>query len=176
MQRLIRYTLWGAAGVFLLVLALRDLQLDRTLDASVARFDRATPYLSTFGPNARVARTRDGVRVVGEPVYVYLRIPRWFRRVTVEFAYENPAGLPEVRFGPRTHPTSWAFDLHPISMEGSLVRAELPFTLQRSWQTERNEYQFLLSAPGANAERPIVLRSLRVTATRDPVCVARWCV
>jgi hypothetical protein len=191
---IIQWLVWGAAGAFLFVLALRDVQLDRTLEVAVERFDRATSYLSTFGPNARVERTRDAVRITGEPVYVTLRMPRWFREVVVEIAYENPTELPEVEIGPRTHPTSWQFDLRSLEDRrdaygpdesgaevvvrqfGNLIRAQVPFTLHRNWQVERNVYQFLVSVSGASPERPIIIRSLRVTAKREPICIGRLCL
>lgn len=180
---------WGSAGAFLLALALRDLQLDRTLVLE-ARLDRATPYLSTLGPPARVVQGEKrpqesfSVHVVGEPVYVNLRIPRWFRRATVELTYENSSNIP-LKLGVRTHPTQWAFEFPeplPLSLplpegRGETIRTlRVPFALQRAWQVERNVYRFVLSAPGVSAEQPIVIHALRVTAEREPVCVRRFCV
>lgn len=186
LRRSIRFVAWVAAALLLLALALRDLQLDRRLDIS-ARFDRATPYLSTFGPPARVELEGKkrysvpfSVRVVGEPVYVNLRIPRWFRRATVELAYENPGNIP-FKLGVRTHPTQWAFQFPdalncPTPGVGRSTCLHVPFDLQRSWQVERNVYRFVLSAPGVSAEQPIVIRGLRVVAEREPVCIGRLCI
>ncbi|MBI4449505.1 hypothetical protein HY634_00420 [Candidatus Uhrbacteria bacterium] len=195
LRRSIRPLVWVVAGTFIIALALRDLQVDRRLDV-MARLDRATPYLSTLGPPSRVALSVDRTTVLGEPVYVNLRIPRWFRRVTVELQYENPNNLP-LRFGVRTHPTEWAFQFpepephllalrtNPLSLPLPEARGEsvsevktlrVPFDLQRAWQVERNVYRFVLSAPGANAEQPIVIYGLRVTAERNPICLGGWCI
>ncbi|MFH1098940.1 MAG: hypothetical protein V1723_03400 [Candidatus Uhrbacteria bacterium] len=120
--KIIRFFIWSAAVIFLMALAARDLQLDRTIDVAVDKFDRATPYVSTFGPNARVERSGDAVRVVGEPVYVNVRLPRWFKRATIELAYENPTGLSAIALGVRTHPTLWQFEFpqpeeaHPLML------------------------------------------------------------
>lgn len=178
-RRSMRVVVWVCAAIFLLALALRDLQFDRKLVLE-ARMDRATPYLSTLGPPARVALSFDRVALSAEPVYVNLRIPRWFRRVTVELEYENPSEL-ALRFGVRTHPTQWAFQF-PESVDCSTPGVEqstclrVPFELQRAWQVERNVYRFVLSAPGVSAEQPIIVRGLRVTAERDPVCIGAFCV
>ncbi|MDO8622079.1 MAG: hypothetical protein Q7R80_02515 [bacterium] len=202
-RRMVRTCCWLGVSAFLLVLALRDLQVDRRLDV-VARLDRATPYLSLLGPPVRVGLLADRVNVIGEPVYVNLRIPRWFRRATVELRYENPGQLP-LRFGVRTHPVLWAFEFPepeslPLALPlpvgggekekvfppvppgggvrggGGIVTMRIPFELQRSWQVERNVYRFVLSAPGANVEQPIVIHGLRVTAERDPICFSRLCL
>ncbi|MDO8599538.1 MAG: hypothetical protein Q7S02_05505, partial [bacterium] len=131
----------------------------------------------------------------GEPAYVNLRIPRWFRRATLELQYENPHALP-FRLGVRTHPIAWAFhfpESYPLSRRAGRDRSlplpegrgetigevevrRVPFDLQRAWQVERNVYRFVLSAPGASVERPIVIHGLRMTAERDPVCVGRICI
>lgn len=201
-MRIIRILVWAAAALFLLALTLRDLQLDRRLDI-VAQLDRATSYLSTFGPPSRVAlssQSSDGTMsdraaLSAEPVYVNLRIPRWFRRATVELEYENPSNIP-FKLGVRTHPTQWAFhfpepEFLPLKLplpEGRGETAEcstpgveqrcvrVPFELQRAWQVERNMYRFVLSAPGVSAERPIVVRGLRVVAERDAICLAKVCI
>ncbi len=196
-QRVVRIGIWSIVAVFLVALALRDLQLDRRLDV-VARLDRATPYVSTLGPPVRVALSADRANIIGEPVYVNLRIPRWFRRATVELRYENPGNLP-LRFGVRTHPTQWAFQFPTPSPDaragagrslpgprpqaggspergGGPLVLRVPFDLQRAWQVERNVYRFVLSAPGVSAEQPIIVHGLRVTAERDPVCVGRFCL
>lgn len=176
-QRTIRIVVWLAAVAFFAALALRDLQLDRRLDLE-ARLDRATSYLSLFGPPARVDASSSDVVVVGEPVYVNLRIPRWFRRATVELEYENPSDLP-ITFGVRTHPIQWAFqfpDVQDCSTPGVGQKCmRIPFNLQRAWRVERNVYRFVLSAPGVSPERPLVIHSLRVIAERDPMCIGRFC-
>ncbi|MDO8462782.1 MAG: hypothetical protein Q7S96_00710 [bacterium] len=201
--RNIRWAVWIVAVGFLLILALRDLQLDRRFDV-VAQLDRATPYLSFLGPPVRVELSADRVNVIGEPVYVNLRIPRWFRRATVELRYENPGDIP-LRFGVRTHPTQWAFqfpepEFHPLALPlpegggekekifppvppgggawggGEIVTMRIPFELQRAWQVERNVYRFVLSAPGASSEQPIIVHGLRVIAEREPVCLAGICL
>jgi len=175
----VRVTAWLAAAAFLFVLVLRDLQLDRRLDV-VARLDRATPYVSLLGPPVRVGLSADRVQVIGDPVYVNLRIPRWFRRATLELRYENPYALP-LRVGVRTHPTLWALQFPtpssspPESGGGSFV-LRVPFDLQRAWQVERNVYRFVLSTPGARPEQPLTIHALRVTAEREPICLGRLCV
>lgn len=179
LQRSIRVAVWGAAALFLLTLALRDLQLDRRLVLE-ARLDRATPYLSTFGPPSRVALSSDRATLSAEPVYVNLRIPRWFRRATVELEYENPNSIP-FKFGVRTHPTAWAFQFStpsssPSERGGGALALRVSFELQRAWQVERNVYRFVLSAPGVSAEQPIVIRGLRVVAEREAVCVLGACL
>lgn len=191
LRRNIRLVVWGAAALFLIALALRDLQLDRSLVLE-ARLDRATPYLSTFGPPARVIQEKRpqesfSVRIIGEPVYVNLRIPRWFRRATVELVYENTHSLP-FKLGVRTHPTQWAFQFPeslPIgdfkfeisdSEKVEVKTLRVPFALQRAWQVERNVYRFVLSVPGVNPEQPIVIRGLRVTVERDPICFGQLCL
>lgn len=177
LQRGIRVTVWGTALLFLLTLALRDLQLDRKLVLE-ARMDRATPYLSTLGPPARVELARDGVRMTGEPVYVNLRIPRWFRSVMVELEYDDPGARP-LKLGVRTHPTQWAFEFPPpLSQKWDATTHTLlvPFHFQRAWQVERNVYRFVLSAPGVSAEQPIVIRKIRVIASRGRFCMSRSCL
>ncbi|MDO8599616.1 MAG: hypothetical protein Q7S02_05915, partial [bacterium] len=101
-QRAIRVIVWFTAAAFLVALAVRDVQLDRTLEVSANTFqNRATPYVSTFGPPSRVDASGGEVLLIGEPAYVNLRIPRWFRRATLELQYENPHALP-FRLGVRT--------------------------------------------------------------------------
>lgn len=178
-RHLVRACVWLAAIVFLGFLTLRDLQLNRQLDV-VARLDRATPYLSTLGPPVRVALSSDHATVIGEPVYINLRIPRWFRRATVELEYENPHNLP-FKLGVRTHLTAWAFEFptpssSPSERGGGSLVLRVPFELQRAWQVERNVYRFVLSAPGVSAEQPIVIHALRVTAEREPICFGRFCL
>ena len=192
--QIIRWSMWSFAVAFLFVLALRDLGPGRTM-VFVAKLDRATPSVSTFGPPARVVLAREGVRVVGEPVYVNVRMPRWFSRAVVEIVYENPTALAEVAVGPRTDPTQWLFELrsvedalrHPpngpvkgdgveVVRDGVFVRARVRFALSRSWQVERNVYQLVVAAPGAGPERPLVIHSFRVTAERDPLCMGKFCV
>lgn len=193
--RIIRVIVWVAAAMFLIALSLRDLQLDQIIVAE-ARWDRATAYLSQIGPRARVAvDATDPAWVVltGEPAYVELRVPRWFRRATVEIAYVNHRAN-VVRVGVRTHPTEWRYDVktveggevngqllaqHPdvtVERTGTITTARIPLTLDRRWQVSRNTYQIILSVPGLSAERPVSLQSLRITAERDPVCVGAWCL
>ncbi len=192
-QRAIRVIVWLATAVFLAALAVRDVQLDRMLEVSADTIrNRATPYVSAFGPPSRVDASSGTVLLIGEPVYVNLRIPRWFRRAIVEIQYENPRGLP-LKLGVRTHPIAWAFHFPepetlptsgfsytpssspPESGGGPLV-LWVPFDLQRAWQVERNVYRFVFSAPGASVEQPIIVHGLRVTAERDPICLAGACL
>jgi hypothetical protein len=177
--RFIRAAAWIAAGLFLIALAARDLQLDRTLEvfADTLR-NRATPYVSPFGPPSRVDASSSDVLVVGEPVYVNVRLPRWFRRAMLELRYQNPNALP-LRVGVRTHPTQWAFQFpepQPPVIDGAVTILRIPFNLQRAWQVERNVYRFVLSAPSVGIEQPIVIHGLRVTAERDPICLGKFCL
>lgn len=183
--RVIRVACWGAAAIFMIVLGVRDLGPGRTI-VRTARLDAATPAISVFGPPSRVVLAPDAVRVVGEPIYVNVRLPRWFRRATVDLAYENPDGLP-LRLGVVTHPTAWQFvfpapeesnpvGAFPLPTEGELEGAHVSFDLQRAWQVERNVSRFIITAPGASSEHPVIIRSLRVTAERDPMCLGRFCV
>lgn len=189
---IIRTACWGAAIVLLMILALRDLGPSRTI-ALDARLDRGTPAISMFGPPSRVELGPDRVQVIGEPVYVRVRLPRWFRRVTIELHYENSHALP-FRIGVRTHPAEWRFDFVPITYDRTVngfwsegratvfqssndaVTIQVPFTLERAWQVERNVHEFIVSTPGVSPERPMTIRSLRVIAERDPICLARWCL
>lgn len=175
-HKIVRWMAWLAAGVFIVALVICDIGPTRRIVVA-ARFDRATPRASVFGPPSRVELASDSVRVVGEPVYVNIRLPRWYRSVVVEVAYENISALP-VRFGVRTDATAWTYDLRdaPFPDDAGLVTARETFTLERSWQVERNLFQFILAAPGASAERPIVIRSFRIIAQRDPLCLGRFCV
>ncbi|MDO8425178.1 MAG: hypothetical protein Q7T01_01540 [bacterium] len=196
-QRVLRAVLWAAAAALLVVLALRDVQLDRTVtvEADVVR-NRTTPYLTAFGPPPRVARQpeQSEVFLVGEPVYVNLRLPRWFRRITVTLRYDNEHQVP-FRVGVRTHPERWEFDVktvdggvvgdavlvqHPdvvrAGLPGEVGVVQIPFTLQRAWQVERNVYRVIFSAPGVSPARPIRIRALSVTAERDPFCLGPWCL
>lgn len=183
----IRVVLWGSASALLLALAIRDFQLDRVLTASADTFDnRTTAYLSPLGPPSRIDASRGAMTVVGEPIYVNLRLPRWFDRVVLELEYENPRGLP-MRVGVRTHPVRWEYSVKTleggerhsdveVTTDGSVRTARIPFTLPRTWQTERNVYQLILSIPGATPETPLTVRALRITAERDPICIALLCV
>ncbi|MFH1430587.1 MAG: hypothetical protein ABIG71_03645 [Candidatus Uhrbacteria bacterium] len=191
MNRLQRYAQIIAlllAGCVLVVLALRDVQLDRELVMD-SKLDRATPYLSTFGPAPRVETDGASVRLIGEPAYVDLRMPRWFHDATIELTYENPSAVP-FRLGVRTHPTVWQFDVKTIDggdVNGMVLERHMdvvsprdgvvvvPFTFSRSWQ-DRNVYRLIFSAPGVSEEQPITIRGMRVVAMRAPICGFGFCL
>lgn len=185
-RRLIRFGCWGAAAFFLVALGIRDLQLDRVIPAGLDTLrNRPTAYLSAIGPPVRVDASSGDIFVIGEPVYMTLRVPRWFDRVIVEFRYDH-SDLP-LRVGVRTHPVRWEYavktvtggERHPdvdIVEDGPVQTMRVPFTLERSWQVERNAYQFILSIPGASPGRPFIVHAWRMTAERDPICVGSWCV
>ncbi|MBI2482565.1 hypothetical protein HYV74_00110 [Candidatus Uhrbacteria bacterium] len=185
----IRRTAWASACFFLLALAARDVQWDRrlVLTADVWQ-NRTTRYLTSFGPPVRVNVGPEGLGLVGEPVYVNLRLPRWFRRVVVEVQYTNAANT-SFRVGVRTHPTQWSLLLKTVepsagdpvrdpevvvTEQDGVTTARIPFALTRAWQTERNTYRLVLVA--APAEQPIRILGFRVLAERDPICVGRWCL
>lgn len=173
---IVRWAAWCAAALFIVVLIIRDIGPSRRVVLD-ARFDRATPRVSVFGPPVRVELARDHARIIGEPVYVNVRLPRWYRSAVVNIAYENPSRLP-VRIGVRTDAMAWTYDLReaPPPDDGGMVAAREVFALERAWQVERNVYQFIIAAPGASADRALTIRSFRVTAQRDPICLGRLCV
>ncbi|MDO8463521.1 MAG: hypothetical protein Q7S96_04630 [bacterium] len=192
-RQTIRFALWACAGLFLVLLAARDVQLDRKFEAHADSVEnRSTPSVTSFGPPPRVALTpaTSGVLLIGEPVYADVRLPRWFERVTLTLRYDNDHGVP-FRVGVRTHPELWQFDVktvdggvvngaelvvHPDVLREMDGTVRIPFTLERSWQVERNVYRFIFSAPGISAERPIVIRDLTVTAERDAMCFMGVCL
>lgn len=191
-QRTIRIGAGIAAALFIAALAAHDLQFDRELDLRVDTIrNHANRYLSPVGPGARVTLGEDGIHVVGEPVYVTARLPRWFDAVDVEvtYAYDPTSISGPIQLGPRTNPTAWQYQLvqfpDPTGMEppvgvrssgAPLHRVRIPFALDRRWQVERNAYQFLLSVPGVSVDHPFVIHALRVIATRDPICFGGFCV
>lgn len=187
---LVRLATWGGAVIFLAILGLRDLGLSRQMRLE-ARLDQNTPRLSVFGPPARVELATDQVRVIGEPVYFSVLLPRWYRAVEVEISYpaKQNDDFSAIRLGPRTHPKEWQYNLVNFSDAADTMAAEssvgdgetmnvvtIPFTLNRFWQVERNIFQFILSVPGVSSERPFIIRSLNVIAKRDPICLGRFCV
>jgi hypothetical protein len=196
----LRIVVWSIAVVFFVFLFGRDVQLDRTLFVSADTVgNRATSYVSEFGPPPRVELAGGGVRLTGEPVYVNVRLPRWFTRTTLMLTIDNPSDL-VLRVGPRTHPDLWQFDVKTVSrvtndeeretddgdvsarrvhpdverVDEQTVR--VTFELARSWQVERNVYRFIFSAPGVSAENPITIRDLSFVSVREALCFRSWCL
>lgn len=162
MNRSIGAIFWGIAALVFMLLGLRDFQIDGALDVKTD-FRRPTPYVSLLGPPTRVAyHDTDGVRIVAEPVYFDLRLPRWFRNADVTVLWSGQGATTTPRLGVWLDPEHPDRTDAPVALFASSSATFPLHILPRS----RYGLRLLIAAPGVSSSTPIIVTGLVVHATR----------
>lgn len=170
--RIVRIAAWTAVAALLASFVVADVGIGRAraLETDFTDGDRS---FSALGPPVRVGG-RDALRgltdLVGEPVYVDVRLPPLAFQATVTVSLADPpAGEPRlgVVLGRRGE-TTFPFALHPLAVVGAEDRLPLRrVTLDlRGVPREDGTVRLFLVLPGASVDRPVTLHRLRIVAER----------
>jgi hypothetical protein len=176
--------LWFLAGLGLVVgIALQNLPLSGILRASVAPGE-ASPFIGILRPEERMTIANDGgskvYQVTGDPTYLQVTAPRFFRHATMTLEFRNPRRI-DVSIGPAITLEKWGFALqsldskaHPAEDIGDgWRRAAVSFDLPAA-AVKDGEVQVALSVPAAGKSPGVVeVRAIEVTYDRPPLTLQR---
>jgi len=154
---ILRYGLSGAVVIALASFLIIDLNPSGILDVSYHLCD-PSPYVSEFSPHGRVLdiERKNGYctqTMVIDPVYVDVRLPQQYDRVTIQLRYRKEEGVP-LAVGVRTSLDEWQWDIQSAQLQerSKLVtykdweRASVQFDLTQI-PLDRRRVRFMISSP-----------------------------
>lgn len=180
----IRFTILSLSILFasgtLLWLIAKDLGISGRLDV-VYDFSHDSPFIKRLWPPGRVLpiEFQNGAavqRMIIDPVFVNVRLPRLYRDATVEVIFQKPEEQ-ELKIGIRVRPDGWYWEIRPLQIEPAekpgFFRGRVTFENLRKFDvTDDGEIYFLLNAPNLlESGRSILFTEFRVIAIKEPL---RW--
>ncbi|OIP79645.1 MAG: hypothetical protein COT39_02390 [Parcubacteria group bacterium CG08_land_8_20_14_0_20_48_21] len=139
-------------------------------------FHDSSVLISPFSPEATRVHTRDRAQlIVGEPVYLDLRVPRSFATVKLSLTYRTDYGG-IVRIGPVLDEHAWQFVLRPLEttvLQDGWMRGTAELDLTGVSAKADRRVRVLLSAPGISEELPIELQNIRAEFQGKPMTLQK---
>ncbi|MDO8581691.1 MAG: hypothetical protein Q7S16_02340 [bacterium] len=181
--RYFRFFLIAIPIVVFFWLVAKDFAFSGRLDMSYD-FSHDSPFVKRPWPPVRFhdieydTATGDAFeRMFVEPATFAVKLPRKFKRATVEVLYKKDAAQP-LRVGVRMHPEKWAWDIHDLEVvgeENGWTRGRVRFeNIGRAAFTD-GKLQFLLNAPGLFENgQEVALTEIRVIAEKDPITLSNF--
>ena len=137
----IRIILWLIAffviGVFLYLAIIPSGEIEYSFD-----FDKKNGFISKLSPEERVDFSDKNFqnKIIGNPVYFNLRVPRSFDTAEMQIKYKNKNDIPLIEAGVLADNISWRYNLKP--MQNQLIDR-----FQLVWKKEIKDGLLILKRP-----------------------------
>lgn len=129
-------------------------------------FSKFTPYFSILKPQARIIMSEKN-KVVGEPIWFDVSLPRDFQRANLEISYKDDYGY-KLKIGPNIG-ADWDFqEFNNIINEDGYKIGRVGFDLAGK-NINNGKLRFEIIAPDLNASRPIFIKEVKITFERQPL-------
>ncbi len=159
MKIAIKILLWTIPFAFLIIATWHYYGLSGTLSLERV-FSTPHSMIGDLVPSARVKIQNELPVIIDEPVYVDIRMPRYFNTVTLKLAYDAPEGT-MVQLGAKlksddTITDAWKYDIRPLENNAATFDVSRLAILN-------HKIHIMISSPGLGASgKSITLRTLRV--------------
>lgn len=142
------------------------------------KIGKQSPYFSDFYPSVRIKEVEQEKttgsekiyfrRMIIDPVYFDLLMPRQFEKAKIKIKYQNP-DQPLFQIGLKRIDRAWSFDFKELSSKGEdWTIGEVEFTLYPFLIDDRTLH-FVLSSPDLDINlNEIKISDIEVTLEREP--------
>ncbi len=142
----LRMFLWGVLGVVVAWILWMNVVPDGKIIYVNNFSDDYSEFVRKLTPDERVEPIEGGAqKIIGDPAYFDLRVPRHFTEATMTIKYKNNTALPIVEAGVLMDKKLWQYNLAPL-------QNKILDNLISSWQVLREDGLILLQRPGLPEE------------------------
>jgi len=129
-------------------------------------FTKFTPYFSILKPQPRII-INEGNKVIGEPIWFDVALPRDFQKASLEIVYKDDYGY-KLKIGPNTG-ADWDFkELNNIINEADYKIGRIDFGMAGK-NINNGKLRFSITIPNFDPSKPIYIKNIKMTFERQPL-------
>jgi hypothetical protein len=129
-------------------------------------FSKFTPYFSILKPQPRII-LNEGNKVIGEPIWFDVSLPRDFQKASLELIYKDDNGY-KFKIGPNIG-ADWDFkELNNIIDKDGYKIGSVDFDMAGK-NINNGKLRFTITIPNFDTNKPIYIKNIKMTFERQPL-------